>query len=192
MAFPDFLHFDPVPLRARHDGWTPELQRDFILRLARGHRPDEAARRLGKSRQTAYVLRGKPGAESFAAAWDAALSYARRARLAVRSAAPSASASIPVSARARCPDPAATTALGAPRTGVERSHVSLAADRSDFHALLDHLYPPGADKPTKLTKLTGSACHVSNSPTSSPVGDAKAAKKGGSSFRRNEARASPC
>jgi len=82
MSEPSFLRFRPVPLRARHDGWTPELQFRFIVDLARGHGPSEAARRLGKSRQTAYDLRKKPGAESFAAAWDAALAFAREARFA--------------------------------------------------------------------------------------------------------------
>lgn len=82
MAQPSFFRFRPVPLRARHDGWTPELQFRFIVDLARGYGPSEAARRLGKSRQTAYDLRKKPGAESFAAAWDAALAFAREARFA--------------------------------------------------------------------------------------------------------------
>jgi hypothetical protein len=74
-----FLRFRPVPVRARRDGWTPALQRRFILNLARGMGPAEAARRLGRSRQTAYALRVKAGAEAFAAAWDAAVEFARRA-----------------------------------------------------------------------------------------------------------------
>jgi hypothetical protein len=82
MDDPPFLRFRPVPLRARHDGWTHERQFRFILFLARGYGPSEAARLLGKSRQTAYDLRKKPGAESFAAAWDAALAFAQDARLA--------------------------------------------------------------------------------------------------------------
>lgn len=82
MDHPPFLRFRPVPLRTRHDGWTHELQFRFILFLARGYGPSEAARQLGKSRQTAYDLRKKPGAESFAAAWDAALAFARDARFA--------------------------------------------------------------------------------------------------------------
>jgi Homeodomain-like domain len=82
MDYPPFLRFHPVPLRTRHDGWTAELQFRFILLLARGYGPSEAARQLGKSRQTAYDLRKKPGAESFAAAWDAAQAFAREARFA--------------------------------------------------------------------------------------------------------------
>jgi len=86
MPLPDFLRFTPVPVRSRHDGWTPERQRLFILALARGAGPDEAARGLGKSRQTVYALRGKPGGSSFAEAWDAAVDFAASARSASRTA----------------------------------------------------------------------------------------------------------
>ena len=79
---PAFLRFRPVPLRARHDGWTPAIQRRFILLLGRGSPPAEAARRVGRSRQTAYALRQRAGATSFAAAWDQALAFADEARLA--------------------------------------------------------------------------------------------------------------
>ncbi|HMG47079.1 MAG TPA: hypothetical protein VK614_06435 [Allosphingosinicella sp.] len=64
--------FTPVPVRARKDGWMPERQREFIRLL---HvRPDigKAARAVGMSRRSAYRLRERFGAESFAAAWDAA------------------------------------------------------------------------------------------------------------------------
>ena len=80
MSLPDFLRFDPVPLRAQHNGWTPALQLRFILALARGAGPDEAARALGRTRQSAYRLRKKAGAESFAAAWDRAQAFARSVR----------------------------------------------------------------------------------------------------------------
>ena len=81
---PAFLQFRAVPVRARRDGWTAELQRRFILLVARGSGAHEAARQLGRSRQTAYALRRKPGAEEFAAAWDAASDFARRASVAGR------------------------------------------------------------------------------------------------------------
>ncbi|QPQ56139.1 hypothetical protein IC614_06135 [Allosphingosinicella flava] len=87
-ALPDFLRFTPVSTRARHDGWTEAAQRRFILSLARGLGPSAAARREGKSRQTAYALRAKPGAESFAAAWDAAQDFARGADVALEAALP--------------------------------------------------------------------------------------------------------
>jgi hypothetical protein len=85
MDLPPFLVFDPVPLRAQHNGWTPALQKRFILALARGAGPDEAARSLGKTRQTAYRLRKKRGAESFAAAWDRAVAFAGQVRRGGRS-----------------------------------------------------------------------------------------------------------
>src|SRR3546814_15667514 len=80
MDVPPFLRSRPVPVRARHDGWTPVVQPRFILLLARGAGTDEAARRVGKRRQTAYALRKKAGAEAFAAAWDEALEFARLTR----------------------------------------------------------------------------------------------------------------
>ena len=85
---PDFLRFTPVAMRARHDGWTEAAQRRFILSLARGDGPSVAARREGKSRQTAYALRKKEGAESFAAAWDAAQDFARGIGVALKAALP--------------------------------------------------------------------------------------------------------
>lgn len=84
MTAPHFLIFTPVPLRARNDGWSPELQLTFIRLLAAGARPGQAARALGKNRQNAYALRNRPGADSFRAAWDAAVAAARTARTATR------------------------------------------------------------------------------------------------------------
>ena len=75
-----FLRFRPVSVRARRDGWTPLLQRRFIVNLARGMGPAEAARSVGRSRQTAYALRDKAGAGEFAAAWDAAVDFSREMR----------------------------------------------------------------------------------------------------------------
>jgi hypothetical protein len=61
------------------------LQRRFILALARGAGPAEAARALGMSRQSAYRLRARPGAEGFSAAWEEAQAFARQAAAAARS-----------------------------------------------------------------------------------------------------------
>jgi hypothetical protein len=80
MDVPPLLRFRPVPVRPQRNGWTPDLQRRFILALARGAGADEAARSLGRSRQGVYRLRGRPGAASFAAAWDRAQDFARRVR----------------------------------------------------------------------------------------------------------------
>jgi hypothetical protein len=73
----DELVFEPVPVRARRDGWTPERQRGFIHRLALIGCVSAAARAVGKSRESAYRLRDRPGAESFAAAWDQAHGWGR-------------------------------------------------------------------------------------------------------------------
>jgi hypothetical protein len=80
----DLLAFAPVPLRGRRDGWTPERQRAFIKYLSKGFRPGRAAQRVGMSRQTAYALRSREGAEGFAAAWDEAVAIACRRRAALR------------------------------------------------------------------------------------------------------------
>ena len=66
------LAFSPVPVKPRHDGWTVERQKWFILRLALGGCVSVAARGVGMTRKSAYRLRERPDAESFAAAWDRA------------------------------------------------------------------------------------------------------------------------
>lgn len=69
--------FTPVALRRnRSDGWTAERQRGFIAALVRFGDAAKAARSVGMSAQSAYRLRRKPGAESFAAAWETALDWA--------------------------------------------------------------------------------------------------------------------
>lgn len=65
--------FAPVPLRHRGDGWTPLRQAAFLGALAETGCVRTAARRVGLSRETAYRLRKRPGAGSFAAAWDKVL-----------------------------------------------------------------------------------------------------------------------
>ena len=71
----DRLAFAPVPVRARHDGWTPARQVAFIHRLALSGSPGAAARAVGMTRESAYRLRARPGAAGFAAAWDEALGW---------------------------------------------------------------------------------------------------------------------
>lgn len=72
------LAFAPVPLaRARHDGWSAERQREFIRQLARIGLVSAAARACGMSAKSAYALRKRSGAESFAAAWDDAVDIGR-------------------------------------------------------------------------------------------------------------------
>ena len=70
----DPLAFDPVvTLRPRHDGWSPRHQRDFIQALAATGNVSRAAAAVGSSGTSAYKLRARPDAGSFAAAWDTAL-----------------------------------------------------------------------------------------------------------------------
>src|SRR5688572_25963890 len=65
--------FHPVPVRTRADGWTPVRQAEFIGMLAETGSVSAAAEFVGMTRETAYRLRRKPGAEEFARAWDVAL-----------------------------------------------------------------------------------------------------------------------
>jgi len=65
--------FYPVPTRRRRDGWTMQRQADFLGMLAETGSVMGACEAVGMSRKSAYKLRARPEAESFAAAWDAAL-----------------------------------------------------------------------------------------------------------------------
>jgi hypothetical protein len=69
------LAFTPVPVKPRHDGWTAERQKWFILRLALSGCVSAAARGVGMTRRSAYRLLDRPGAESFGAAWGKALGW---------------------------------------------------------------------------------------------------------------------
>lgn len=69
---PPFL---PVPLRARADGWTVDRQVRFIGMLAETGCVAAASRAVGMSRESAYRLRARNGAASFAHAWDAILAF---------------------------------------------------------------------------------------------------------------------
>lgn len=72
-ALPDFT---PVPRKGnRHDGWTPARQRAFIEALADTGSVTRAAAQVNMSQANCYTLRRAPGAESFRAAWEAALDY---------------------------------------------------------------------------------------------------------------------
>lgn len=66
--------FTPVPRQCeRHDGWTPARQRAFIEALADTGSVRAAVNTVGQTTVGAYRLRRQPGAQSFAAAWSAAL-----------------------------------------------------------------------------------------------------------------------
>ncbi|AWW73698.1 hypothetical protein CD351_04560 [Erythrobacter sp. KY5] len=65
--------FTPVPLRSRRDGWTPQVQCAFLAHLYLTGCVAAAAREVGRSRESAYRLRRREGAESFARCWDRVL-----------------------------------------------------------------------------------------------------------------------
>ncbi|RYD43729.1 MAG: hypothetical protein EOP63_08560 [Sphingomonadales bacterium] len=72
------LAFTPVAQqRHRADGWTPETQANFIRALEAMGSVGKAARAVGMGRASAYRLRDRPGATSFAAAWDSAIFMGR-------------------------------------------------------------------------------------------------------------------
>jgi hypothetical protein len=66
--------FRPVPLRARADGWSEARQCGFLAALYLTGSVAAAARSVGMTRASAYWLRNRAGAESFADAWDHVLS----------------------------------------------------------------------------------------------------------------------
>jgi hypothetical protein len=76
----DLSLYDWVPVlrKRRSDGWTPGVQRRFIEVLADSGSVMHAARAVDKSESSCYQLRRAPGAESFAAAWAAAIDEASK------------------------------------------------------------------------------------------------------------------
>jgi hypothetical protein len=77
----DLLAFEPVPLRFREDGLTPEKQRAYVEALADTGVAREAAARIGLSEQAINRVRRRADARSFDTACEAAhLFGARRLR----------------------------------------------------------------------------------------------------------------
>jgi hypothetical protein len=74
-ANPALPAFAPVPVRARHDGWSPDRQLEFIEALAECGCVDEACRRVGMTPGSAYALRLRGNAGAFRLAWRAALDH---------------------------------------------------------------------------------------------------------------------
>lgn len=74
VSAPEPPKFEVAHTRKKHSGWTAERQRRFIEHLSLSGSVGEAAAFAGVSSRSAYRLRNKPGADSFARAWDAALS----------------------------------------------------------------------------------------------------------------------
>jgi hypothetical protein len=70
--------FTPVPMeRMRAGGWSDEVQRRFIKALSVMGSVGAACRAVGMGRVSAYRLRARVGAASFAAAWDRATDAGR-------------------------------------------------------------------------------------------------------------------
>lgn len=73
------LAFIPAPMeRQRSDGWSPKQQERFILALEAMGSVGPAAKAIGMNRASAYRLRERAGAESFAIAWDKAIDIGRQ------------------------------------------------------------------------------------------------------------------
>ncbi|MGQ0588225.1 MAG: hypothetical protein ACT4N8_01665 [Sphingosinicella sp.] len=73
--------FDPVPLRYRQDGLTPQKQREYVEALADCGVAREAAARIGVSEQAVNRVRRRADARSFDLACEAAARFgARRIR----------------------------------------------------------------------------------------------------------------
>ncbi|MEE1876243.1 hypothetical protein [Altererythrobacter litoralis] len=73
------LQFTPVPrAKPRSNGWKPDIQRAFIEALADTGSVKAACRRVGRTEHGACMLRRHPEAESFRAAWEAALALGIR------------------------------------------------------------------------------------------------------------------
>ncbi|MBO6526242.1 hypothetical protein [Erythrobacter sp.] len=71
--------FTPVPRKKdRSNGWKPHVQRAFIEALADTGSVAAACRMVRRSTHGAYHLRRQPGAEEFAAAWEAAVDLGMR------------------------------------------------------------------------------------------------------------------
>jgi hypothetical protein len=64
-AIPDLLNFDPVPRRARADGWTAEHQRAFIAALAVTGSARQAARAIGKHAEQSRLAEVRNGLDHY-------------------------------------------------------------------------------------------------------------------------------
>ena len=73
------LNFEPVVRKIkRPDGWTPELQRELIARIAATGTVQSAVWQMGKHATGAEALYKTPIAKSFRTSWDAAIIIGRR------------------------------------------------------------------------------------------------------------------
>lgn len=81
------LDFEPAPRKIeRPDGWTPELQRELVARIADMGSPGHACDAMDKNLSGAKHLYRTDGADSFRAAWKAAMALAAERKRAERAA----------------------------------------------------------------------------------------------------------
>ena len=73
--------FRPVPVRLRKGGWTVERQCAFLAELYFSGSVSAAAESVGLTRASAYKLRARADASSFARAWDSVLAKPGTGRL---------------------------------------------------------------------------------------------------------------
>lgn len=79
----ELLKFEPAPRKREVAGaWTPELQREFIARLAVTGSPGRASEEMGKTDTGVRKLYRSPEAASFRGAWDKAVEIAKRRKAA--------------------------------------------------------------------------------------------------------------
>lgn len=77
------LDFEPVPRRNKKEGgWSPQMQRLFIARLAVHGSPGKACDQVGMYRSGVDKVAKSKGSESFREAWDKAVELADRRRAA--------------------------------------------------------------------------------------------------------------
>jgi hypothetical protein len=75
----EMLEFEPVPRKRNVEGgWTPELQREFIARLAVVGSPGRVCEEMGKNLTGMMKLYRSPLAASFRSAWHGAVELAKR------------------------------------------------------------------------------------------------------------------
>jgi hypothetical protein len=90
------LDFEPAVRKTkRSDGWSPGLQRELIARIAHCGSPGAAADQMDKNPTGAKHLYRTEGADSFRAAWDAAMALAEARDRARRESGPARPGTVP-------------------------------------------------------------------------------------------------
>jgi len=106
------LDFEPAPRKVeRPDGWTPELQRELIARIAATGSPGRAVDQMDKNLSGAKHLYRTEGADSFRQAWKAAIDLAAERKRIERAAVPPRPVEVPGIERPRKSAPVAAEPL---------------------------------------------------------------------------------